>query len=64
VHILVEPSCIYVCYTASKENEKRFSEHSEGNRLDMWNEIGDSVSRYTGRKLVKLVFINQRELVE
>ncbi len=64
MYILVGPSCIYACYTASKENEKGFSEDSEGIGLDRWNEIGDFVSRYTGSKLEKLVFINQRELVE
>jgi len=36
----------------------------EGDGLDKWNEIGDLVSRYTGRKLEKLVFITQREPVE
>jgi hypothetical protein len=58
----VGQSCtISVCYTAAKENEKGFS---EGNGLDGWNEIGDLVSRYTGRKLEKLVLIAQHELVE
>ena len=61
MYIRVGPSCISACHTVSKENEKGFS---EGNGLDRWNEIGDLVSRYTGRKLEKLVFIAQREPVE
>jgi len=64
VDIHVGPSCISACYTASKENEKGFSEVFEGSGVDTWDEIGDFVPRYTGRKLEKLVFINQRELVE
>jgi hypothetical protein len=54
------------CYTASKENEKGFPEvlGLEQNGPDRWNEIGDFVSRYTGRKLQKFVFITRRETVE
>jgi hypothetical protein len=44
-----------------KESGKGFS---EGNVSDGWKEIGDLASRYTGRKLEKLVSITQRELVE
>jgi hypothetical protein len=61
VYIRIGPSCVSACHTASKENEKGFP---EGNILDGWNEIGDFVSRYTGRKFEKLVFITHRELVE
>jgi len=55
---------VTACHTASKENEKGFSEVSEGNGLERWNEIGNFVSRYDRRKLEKFVFIAQRELVE
>jgi len=64
VYVRVVPSVRSVCHAASKENEKGFSEVLEGNGLERWNEIGDFVSRYDGRKLEKLVVITQRELVE
>ena len=64
MYVRVVPSVRSVCHAASKENEKGFSEVLEGNGLERWNEIGDFVPRYTGRKLEELVFINQRELVE
>jgi hypothetical protein len=61
VYILVGPRCISACYKASKENEK---EILEGNGLRRLNEIGDFVSRYTVRKVEKLVLITQHELAE
>ena len=61
MYILVGPGCISPCYKASEVSEK---EISEGDRLRRLNEIGDFVSRYTGRKLEKLVSIAQHEPAE
>ena len=63
MYIRVDPSCkaqAGACYN-SEENRKGFS---EGNGLDRWNEIGDFVYWYTGRKLQKRESITQRKLVK